>query len=93
MDDLSVTPRFTGAQPPAEQPTCGTSPPSAPGARCGAAAAWHIRWDPGPDPIAGLACQPHMDQLGRHHTWYARHPAGPACSSPAPTWHETHCTA
>lgn len=90
--DHPLTPRLTTRQPAATTPTCGVGLPSIPGATCGDPAAWHIRWDSSRTPTATLTCQTHMDQYAAHHAWYARHPAGPACSSAKPTWHPGHCT-
>lgn len=89
-----TTPPLTGPMPPTTTPACGSNLPSMPGIPCSEPAAWHIRWTRG-TPVAfpaGLACHTHMEQLARAHTWYERHPATAACSSPDPTWQPNGCT-
>jgi hypothetical protein len=85
------TPRPTGHQPPETGLTCGNNLPSI-GAPCGEPAAWHVLYGTGPNPHAALLCGTCMDQTATAHGWYQRHPAGPACASTSPIWHDDHCT-
>lgn len=95
---MHAIPPATGIQAPAPEPLCAATFPEIPGTSCGAPAAWHVRWDQGVVSagtlrfLASLLCAPHADEQAGLHTWHSRHPAGPACSSPDPTWQPNGCT-
>lgn len=93
------TPTSRGVQAPAPEPLCGTPLRSLSGTHCGDPAVWHIRWEHGTTDTEGvvwfdasLVCDPHMTEHAANHVWHDRHPAGPACSYPDPTWQPTGCT-
>lgn len=92
---VQIHPSFLGHQPAAPEPLCGTRNLTLPGSPpCGEPATLHIRWDSDARrPKATLACPTHAEQALSRLAYWAHHPATPACASPSPTWHDTHCTA
>lgn len=89
MTEIPITPPLHGNQPPSPTPLCASLLLSLDGTPCSEPAVWHIRWNRSGD--AGLACQPHMDQITAAYAWYDRHHASPACSAADVTWGAGRC--
>lgn len=90
---MQAHPSYLGRQPATPTPVCGTRDLAMPGQPpCGQPATVHIKWENRPHFKATLHCATHADHALTTLAWYEQHPAGPACSSPSPTWHPNHCT-